>query len=49
MLKPLMEYILANINKNGLFASLRDTVLPRLISGELRLLDAEKFIEESGV
>ncbi len=44
-----MEYILANINKNALFTSLRDTLLPRLISGELRPPDAEKFIEDSGV
>lgn len=30
-------------------ASLRDTLLPKLISGELRVLDAEKFVEEAGV
>ena len=30
-------------------ATLRDTFLPKLLSGELRVPDAEKFIEEGGV
>jgi type I restriction enzyme S subunit len=30
-------------------AVLRDTLLPKLISGELRIPDAEKFVEEAGV
>ena len=30
-------------------AALRDTLLPRLISGELRIPDAEKLLEEVGV
>ena len=29
--------------------SLRDSLLPRLISGELRVPDAEKMLEEAGV
>ncbi|MFP4168887.1 MAG: restriction endonuclease subunit S [Desulfonatronovibrionaceae bacterium] len=49
MLKPLMDYILANINENGFLASLRETLLPKLISGELRPPNAEKFIEEAGL
>jgi type I restriction enzyme S subunit len=43
---PFMESVLANINENATLASLRDTLLPKLISGELRVPDAEKFIEE---
>ena len=30
-------------------ADLRDTLLPKLISGELRIPDAEKFLEEAGI
>ncbi len=30
-------------------SDLRDTLLPKLISGELRIPDAEKFLEEAGV
>ncbi|MDA8631524.1 restriction endonuclease subunit S [Litoricolaceae bacterium] len=30
-------------------AELRDTLLPKLISGELRIPDAEKFLEEAGL
>ena len=32
-----------------LLTSLRDALLPRLISGELRVPDAEKMLEEAGV
>lgn len=35
--------------ENIVLSSLRDTLLPKLISGELRVPDAEKFIEEAGV
>jgi type I restriction enzyme S subunit len=28
---------------------LRNTLLPKLISGELRIPDAEKFLEEVGI
>ena len=30
-------------------SDLRDTLLPKLISGELRIPDAEKFLEEAGI
>ena len=30
-------------------SKLRDTLLPKLISGELKIPDAEKFIEEAGI
>jgi type I restriction enzyme S subunit len=44
-----MELILANLHENATFTSLRDTLLPKLISGELRVPDAEKYVEEAGL
>lgn len=35
--------------QNDLLAHLRDTLLPKLISGELRIPDAEKMLEEAGL
>lgn len=34
-----------NIHQNGTLAKLRDTLLPKLMSGELRIADAEKLVE----
>ena len=31
------------------FAALRDALLPKLISGELRVKDAEKFVERVAI
>ena len=39
----LMELILANLYETATLVSLRNTLLPKLISGELRVPDAEKF------
>lgn len=36
----------ANITESDTLAQLRDTLLPKLISGDLRIADAEKFMEE---
>jgi type I restriction enzyme, S subunit len=41
---PLFERILSSIEENLVLKSLRDTLLPRLIFGELRIADAEKRI-----
>ena len=35
--------------ENDTLSQLRDTLLPKLISGEFRIPDAEKFLEEAGV
>jgi type I restriction enzyme, S subunit len=35
--------------ENEVLSELRDTLLPKLISGELRIPDAEKFLEEAGI
>lgn len=48
-IKDYFELIAANTAENETLASLRDALLPKLISGELRVPDAEKFVEEAGV
>ena len=35
--------------ESKVLSDLRDTLLPKLISGELRIPDAEKFLEEAGI
>jgi type I restriction enzyme, S subunit len=35
--------------ENKILSELRDTLLPKLISGELKILDAENIVEEAGV
>jgi type I restriction enzyme S subunit len=49
IVQPLMELILANLHENATLTSLRDALLPKLISGELRVPDAERFVEEAGL
>jgi type I restriction enzyme S subunit len=49
IVNPFMESVLANLHENATLASLRDTLLPKLISGEMRVWNAEKFVEEAGV
>ena len=46
--KPLFERIFQNTEESRILAALRDTLLPKLISGALRVPDAERFIEEAG-
>ena len=45
----LYEKILVNEEENQLLSNLRDTLLPKLISGELHIRDAEKFLEKAGI
>jgi type I restriction enzyme, S subunit len=49
LVQPLFHKLRANADENLTLASLRDTFLPKLISGELRVPDAEKYVEEAGV
>lgn len=44
---PLMRRIMANSKKIQMLASLRDTLLPRLISGQLRLPEAQALAEDA--
>jgi type I restriction enzyme S subunit len=42
---PVMERIKENLIQARTLATLRDTLLPRLISGQLRLPEAEAMVE----
>ena len=39
--------MIANTEESMILAQLRDTLLPKLISGELRIADAENFLEKA--
>ena len=43
---PLYRHIVENERESRTLAQLRDTLLPKLISGELRIADAETLMEE---
>lgn len=45
----LTRRLFANCNESRTLAALRDTLLPKLISGELRVQDAERFIQEATI
>ena len=49
MISPLVERAMIGISESETLSELRDTLLPKLISGELRIPDAEKFLEEAGI
>ena len=44
---PMFNRIQNNVSENHTLAELRDTLLPKLISGEIRVKDAEREVEES--
>jgi type I restriction enzyme S subunit len=45
---PLLDAVILNRLESRILAELRDTLLPKLISGELRLPEAERWAEEAG-
>ncbi len=47
ILSPLVERIITARLESRTLARLRDTLLPKLISGEIRVADAERFVEQS--
>lgn len=47
VIAPLLKRMKANVFQAQTLATLRDTLLPRLISGQLRLPEAEALIEEA--
>lgn len=49
ILKTYFKKLLENINQNSNLINLRDTLLPKLISGELRIADVGEFLAEVGV
>ncbi len=44
-MSPLFDQLVSNAQQSRSLAQLRDTLLPKLISGELRVRDAERFVE----
>ena len=49
IVNPLADRQLLLDSENQVLSELRDTLLPKLISGELRIPDAEKLLEEAGI
>ena len=45
MISPLLDRMINNNLESHTLASIRDTLLPKLLSGEIRVKDAEKFVE----
>jgi type I restriction enzyme S subunit len=45
--RPMYLKVVENERESRTLAALRDTLLPKLISGELRVKNAEKFIERA--
>ena len=43
--RPIWDRLCANVREQGSLAATRDLLLPRLMSGELRVKDAERAIE----
>jgi type I restriction enzyme S subunit len=47
VVRPSVERIIASVHVSRTLAALRDALLPRLISGELRVKDAERFADDA--
>jgi len=45
---PLRQRLVANVSESRTLAAMRDTLLPRLVSGDLHVKDAERFLEGVG-
>lgn len=46
VVQPMLAMIQANVHENRALAALRDLLLPKLLSGEVRISDAERIAEE---
>lgn len=49
MTRPILQRLEISQKEISTLSELRDTLLPKLISGELRIPDAEKFLKEAGL
>jgi len=49
LVQPLFARAGAATRESRILAALRDALLPKLISGELRVKDAEKFVERVAI
>jgi len=47
--RPLYKKLVENEHESRTLASLRDTLLPKLISGQIRVKDAERFLKQRGL
>ncbi len=47
IVSPIFHSIDHNINESGTLSAIRDTILSKLLSGEIRVKDAEKFMEKA--
>ncbi|MEA3350930.1 MAG: restriction endonuclease subunit S [Chloroflexota bacterium] len=45
--EPWFQMMKANDDQSHVLATIRDTLLPKLLSGEIRVKDAEKFVEKA--
>jgi len=48
LVQPLTERIICGIHESRTLAALRDALLPKLIRGEIRVKDAERFLRDRG-
>ena len=46
--RPVFDRILSNVRQSESLAATRDLLLPKLVSGEIRLREAEKMVEAVG-
>ena len=44
---PMLERVISNVEENQTLSDLRDTLLPKLMSGEIRVADAEREVESA--
>jgi len=49
LVQPLLLQFRRNLNETSTLAAMRDTLLPKLISGEVRVKDAKQSIQEATV
>ena len=47
VVQPIMSHILSNLHESRALTALRDTLLPKLISGERRVGDSGRFLESA--
>ena len=48
-IQPLYDRVVESMRESSSLSSMRDTLLPKLISGELRVPDAEALVAEAGI
>jgi len=44
---PMLRLVAHNLVQNSVLTGIRDTLLPKLLSGQIRVKDAEKFVEKA--